>query len=266
MRDFQLCDTHCHLDFDRFDGIRDDMLRCCVALGVRAIVVPGVLAQHWSRVLRLCQAETVSGSLLLRPALGLHPCFMDQHCPEHLRLLELLLGQSPVVAVGEIGLDFWLADADIGAQVALFSRQLALAKKHRLPVLVHARKSHDRVIQQLRQARFDCGGIVHAFSGSRQQAEQYIGLGFKLGIGGAVTYTRAQKLRRTLQQLGPDHWVLETDAPDMPLMGRQGMLNRPDYLPEIFKVLLGLWGGQSEQLAAKLWRNSELALGELSVY
>lgn len=265
MRDVRFCDTHCHLDVDRFDTVRDGVLQSCIVQGVRAIVVPGVLAQHWPRVLRLCQEGTVPGSLVLRPALGLHPCFMSQHCSEQLRLLEVLLRQQSVLAIGEIGLDFWLADADVGAQLELFVRQLVLAKKYRLPVLLHARKSHDRVIQQLRQQRFGYGGIVHAFSGSRQQAERYIELGFKLGVGGAVTYPRAQRLRRTLQQLGADHWVLETDAPDMPLLGRQGALNRPDYLPEIFKVLLGLWGGEGEELAARLWRNSESVLGGLSV-
>ncbi|MFT6915293.1 MAG: TatD DNase family protein [Motiliproteus sp.] len=261
----RLCDTHCHLDFSEFDAVREALLKSCVSLGVAAIMVPGVSAEHWSRVLELCARETVSGSLLLRPALGLHPCFMAQHREEQLPQLEALLQQHPVVAVGEIGLDFWSADADVDAQMLLFSRQLVLAKTYRLPVLLHVRKAHDQVLKQLRLLRFTGGGIVHAFSGSLQQAQQYIDLGFKLGVGGAITYTRAQKLRRTLQQLGPESWVLETDAPDMPLAGRQGALNRPDYLPEIFAVLQALFGCSAEQLAAQLWRNSEAVLGLLSV-
>lgn len=265
MEGFKLCDTHCHLDFSEFDAVRDGVLRSCISQGVAAIVVPGVTAQHWSRVLRLCDRDTVSGSVLLKPALGLHPCFMALYQEDQLQQLDALLQQRQVVAVGEIGLDFWSADADMGAQTLLFSRQLALAKKHQLPVLLHVRKAHDQVLQQLRLERFAGGGIVHAFSGSLQQARQYVGLGFKLGVGGAVTYPRAQRLRRTLQQLGPEHWVLETDAPDMPLAGRQGALNRPDYLPEIFTVLQELFGCSAKPLSAQLWRNSEAVLGHLSV-
>ncbi|MFT5722192.1 MAG: TatD DNase family protein [Motiliproteus sp.] len=262
---FRLCDTHCHLDFSEFDTVRDTLLKSCVSLGVAAIVVPGISAQHWSRVLELCARETVPGSLLLKPALGLHPCFMAEHREQQLPQLEALLQQHRVVAVGEIGLDFWSADADVDAQTRLFTRQLALAKTYHLPVLLHVRKAHDQVLKQLRLKKFAGGGIVHAFSGSPQQAQQYVDLGFKLGVGGAVTYTRAQRLRRTLQQLGPESWVLETDAPDMPLAGRQGALNRPDYLPEIFAVLQEVFGCSAEPLAAQLWRNTEAVLGLLSV-
>ncbi len=265
MSPVRLCDTHCHLDFPEFDTVRDALLSSCVARGVAAIVVPGVVAQHWPRVLRLCAQDSVSGALLLKPALGLHPCFIDQYQQGHLLQLERLLQQQSLVALGEIGLDFWRADANKELQALLFSRQLLLAKKYRLPVLLHVRKAHDQVLHQLRQGGFDCGGIVHAFSGSLQQAEHYIERGFKLGVGGGVTYPRAKKLRRTLQQLGPDHWVLETDAPDMPLAGRQGMLNRPDYLPHIFAQLLELFGGTAEQLSERLWRNSESVLGLLSM-
>ena len=264
MASMLLCDTHCHLDFTEFDTGRDALLASCMFQGVAAIVVPGVVARHWSRVLRLCMEGRSPGSVILKPALGLHPCFIDQHRSSDLLQLELLLQQYPVVALGEIGLDFWSGDADKPAQISLFARQLVLAKQYRLPVLLHVRKAHDQVLHQLRKSGFDAGGIVHAYSGSLQQAEQYIKLGFKLGVGGGITYPRAQKLRATLQQLGPEHWVLETDAPDMPLIGRQGELNRPDYLPQIFAVLLDLFGGSSEQLSELLWRNSESVFGKLS--
>tara|TARA_R110002167_G_scaffold1878_5_gene9282 strand:- start:6180 stop:6974 length:795 start_codon:yes stop_codon:yes gene_type:complete len=263
MKELQLCDTHCHLDFSEFDACREQLLRRCVALNIRAILVPGVVAAHWPRLLQLCRTGTLP-ELLLRPALGLHPCFMDQHDAHHLAQLERLLCQHKVAAVGEIGLDFWLPDADREAQIELFTQQLELAKKFRLPVLLHARKSHDQIVQLLGSSKFDCGGIVHAFSGSLQQAEQYLRLGFKLGVGGAVTYPRAKRLQRIVQQLGAGHWVLETDAPDMPLSGRQGQVNRPDYLPEIFAVLLGLLGAGAEELSATLWSNSESVLGRLS--
>ncbi|MEH6469826.1 MAG: TatD family hydrolase [Halopseudomonas sp.] len=261
----QFCDTHCHLDFTEFDKVRSELLDSCKVQGVRAIVIPGVTAECWSRLLRLCDALSQPRELVVKPALGLHPCFMGQHNAEQLLLLDRLLEQNSVIAVGEIGLDFWDSYTDVEAQSQLFAAQLDLAKAHRLPVLLHARKSHDQVLHQLRGVRFDCGGIVHAFSGSLQQAERYVELGFKLGVGGAVTYSRALKLKRNLLQLGVEHWVLETDAPDMPLAGRQGELNRPDYLPEVFRELQRLYDLPAELLAAQLWRNAESVLGELVV-
>ncbi len=264
MNALRLCDSHCHLDFTELDAVRDQVLDGCERGGVKAIVVPGVVADHWSRLLRLCRRGRQRSHPVLKPALGLHPCFMAQHRLADLCLLEQLLRQHPVVAVGEVGLDFSAADTDRDAQTVLFVRQLLLARQFQLPVLLHARKSHDEVLKQLRLAGFDGGGIVHAFSGSEQQAEQYIGLGFKLGVGGGITYPRAQKLRRTVLRLGIEHWVLETDAPGMPLSGRQGRINRPDYLPEVLAVLVTLLGGSAEQLSEQLWVNSDSLFGALS--
>lgn len=271
MSGMRLCDSHCHLDFSEFDSTRSQLLESCFREGVEAIVVPGVLARHWPRLLRLCQQHASPQLPALMPALGLHPCFIDQHCADDLARLEQLVAgfcsdnrsQTKLVAIGEIGLDFWHPDSDRSLQLELFVKQLRLAQSYDLPVLLHARKSHDLILKQLRRLGFSAGGIVHAFSGSLQQAEQYVAMGFKLGVGGAVTYPRATKLRSTIERLGVDHWVLETDAPDMPMAGRQGQLNQPDYLPQVLAVLADLFQVPALSLAKILWRNTETVLGTL---
>jgi TatD DNase family protein len=194
---------------------------------------------------------------------------MDAHSIDDLQQLEKHVAEAKampcqqlkVVAIGEIGLDFWQAGSDRSGQLALFIGQLALAQKYDLPVLLHARKSHDDILKQIRRTGFSSGGIVHAFSGSRQQAGQYVSLGFKLGVGGGVTYPRAAKLRSTIKWLGVNHWVLETDAPDMPMFGRQGQINRPDYLPQVLAVLAELLQVPDSVLANQLWSNTEQVLG-----
>ncbi len=233
-------------------------MRQAVEAGVEVIVVPGVRADDWDKLLQLCrqhQQLTTEAPRLL-PALGLHPCFVSDHQQQHLIRLEELLRQQLPIALGELGLDFWSPSAEPERQFELLQQQLEIAHAYRLPVLLHARKCHDQLIQLLRRMRFEQGGIVHAFSGSRQQAEQYLALGFKLGIGGAVTYPRAQRLRRTVKELGAEAWVLETDAPDMPLCGKQGQVNRPDYLPDVFQVMVELLQQPGETLAQQFWSNT----------
>ncbi len=246
-----LFDTHCHLDFEVFDAERSQILANCRRQGVERVLVPGVEARGWQRLLTLCEQHQE-----LYPALGLHPCFIDQHQADDLQRLGELLKRPEVVAVGEFGLDFWLGRDNEEKQVQLFEAQLRLAVEHRLPVVLHARKAHDTILKRLRRTRGLVGGVVHAFSGSRQQAEQYQALGLKIGVGGALTYPRARKLRSIVAELPLQSLVLETDAPDMPLCGRQGQINRPDYLPATFAVLAQLRSESAELLAQQLWRNS----------
>lgn len=264
-----LCDSHCHLDFEQFDSIRDQVLLESYRVGVRDIVIPGVEARYWKRLNQLCINPSQHDFPRLWASLGLHPCFIDKHQLDDLVLLEQQLTQEKankgrVVAIGEIGLDFWMPNGDRASQLVLFGEQLMLAQQFDLPVLLHARKSHDQVLKQLRRIKLKRGGIVHAFSGSPQQAEQYVALGFKLGVGGAVTYPRATKLRSTIKLMGAEHWVLETDAPDMPLHGLQGRINRPDNLPVILQALTGIFELSEQQLLVQLRQNTEAVLPQLT--
>lgn len=162
-----MIDTHCHLDFPLFDGWRDQAIARARAVGIDALVVPGVTAAHWPRVLELCAQQP--GGLRLYPALGLHPCFLEEHRPAHLQALaqQVRMHRQRLVAVGEIGLDFYIKGADRQAQTALLEAQLRIAKAEDLPVLLHVRKAHDQVLSLLRRLRLPRGGIIHAFSGQR---------------------------------------------------------------------------------------------------
>ena len=175
--------------------------------------------------------------------------FLDKHLESDLDRLGESLSSGGVCAVGEIGLDLFIADANFEKQLFFFQAQLDLAAQFSLPVLLHVRKAHDQVLKQLRQCKLSSGGIVHAFSGSEQHAQQYLALGFKLGLGGTVTYERAKKLRRIVTELPLDSFVLETDAPDMPLSGYQGEPNRPARVREVAQVIAELKGCSLQEVA-----------------
>ncbi|UTW10312.1 TatD family hydrolase [Marinobacterium rhizophilum] len=262
--DLELFDSHCHLDFDVFDGWRDQALQQARRAGVRQILLPGVTAEHWPRLLRLCQCPPGAGSVhypLLHPALGMHPCFMHRHLPEHLDELRRRLAAGEALAVGEIGLDFFIADHQAQAQQALLEQQLRLARQFDLPVLLHVRKAHDAMLKTLRRFRLPRGGIVHAFSGSEQQARIYIDLGFKLGFGGAISYDRATRLRQLAASLPLESLVLETDAPDMPLSDWRNEPNRPQRVADVLVVMTRLRGESPGDIAATTSANVRQLLG-----
>jgi TatD DNase family protein len=229
-----LIDSHCHLDFQLFDFDRVAILSRCQKLGIKDIIVPGVTADRWQNLIDIC-----SGSESLHPALGLHPLFMADHKAEHLEQLKNLIDSSQPVAIGEIGLDFYLPNHDKQAQIDLFIEQLKLAQSAQLPVLLHVRKAHDKTISLLRKYPL-ISGIVHAFNGSLQQAEQYQKLGFLLGVGGAITHLKATRLRHLFSQLPLSAIVLETDAPDMPLAEMKQHSNTPENIPFILSSLASL--------------------------
>ncbi len=247
----QLIDSHCHIDDDRLDGIRDEVIAEARTIGVARIVVPATTANRWEKVKELCCAHDG-----LHAAYGLHPMFIEQHQVAHLRELDEWLERESAVAVGECGLDFFNSRIDEKWQKQLFQEQLQLADNHRLPVIVHVRKAMDEVISLLRkQARH--GGVVHSFSGSEQQARQLYELGFKLGIAATVGFERARKLRAVVAAMPLDALLLESDAPDQPGAAHRGQLNRPAYIIDHLQTMAELRQLEVEDLAAALTQNTE---------
>ncbi|HBO0457160.1 TPA: TatD family hydrolase, partial [Pseudomonas aeruginosa] len=208
----RLVDTHNHLDFPDFDADRAALLQRSRALGVERQVVLGVYRENWQRVWDLAQAEDG-----LYAALGLHPVYLARHRPQHLddlrQWLQRLRGETKLCAVGEIGLDYYLEHLDRDAQQALFEAQLRLAAEFRLPALIHVRRAHAATIATLKRIRLERRGIIHAFAGSREEAREYLKLGFRLGLGGAPTWPQANRLRKVAAELPAEAIVLETDAP-----------------------------------------------------
>lgn len=246
----ELFDTHCHLDVPEFAADRDKVLANTRAAGVSRLVIPAVTEAGWEHLLAFCHSEAG-----LYPALGLHPVFTDQHLDAHIeRLRERIVQQRPI-AVGEIGLDFFIPDPERERQVELFEAQLAVAEEFCLPVLVHVRKAHDQVLQSLKKFSLP-GGIAHAFNGSLQQAEQYLELGFCFGFGGMLTFERSKKIRRLAAELPLDSIVLETDAPDMTTAAHHGERNSPEYLPEVLSALAEVRKESAELLALQTTANA----------
>ena len=250
-----LTDTHCHIDFADFDHDRADVIGRAAELGVSNIVVPAVSQAGWQQTIKVCSEYP---ALQLAP--GMHPVFINQHQPQHLTELDKLIGTCAPVAVGEIGLDFYLTDLDREKQRVYFSKQLIIAKRHRLPVIIHNRKAHDECLNILRDIEVK-GGIIHAFNGSIQQAQKYIGLGFLLGFGGMLTYPRSRKLRSLVERLELEHIVLETDAPDMSVSQHRGTRNSPEYLPFILEAVAGLKNVSKSKVISITSNNAQRMFG-----
>lgn len=249
----RLFDTHCHFDFNEFSASFPEEIAQAECAGVERILIPSVGSSNWLRVKTLAAHYPST----IRYALGFHPYFLESYEDSQLRELEQLLAQKDAacVAVGECGLD-GMVDVDVSIQEKVFTAQLLLATQANLPVILHSRKTHNRLLQLIKQHHFKLGGVLHAFSGSEQQAQQFIDLGFKIGVGGVITYPRANKTRQAVSRLPVESLILETDAPDMPLCGKQGQANHPKYLPLVLEVLAELRNSDRDELANQLWVNS----------
>ena len=245
-----IIDTHCHLNLEAFDPDRDKVLQYSRQSGVIAQIIPATEASGWEQLLELCSEHHD-----LYPALGLHPVFLQQHTPANIEKLAITAKTAHPVAIGEIGLDFAIKSLDRDTQQQLFEAQLIIAKNAGLPVIIHARKSHDVVIRLLRKHRIS-SGTIHAFSGSLQQGMHYYELGFKLGFGGMLTFERSRKLRQLAHDLPAEALVLETDAPDMTVAAHRGERNSPQYLPHVLAALAGARDESLEEVARYTTNNA----------
>jgi TatD DNase family protein len=254
-----LIDSHCHLDAAEFAADRDAVVQRAVEAGVEIQVIPAVTRANWVDVESVCRRYP--GCF---PAWGMHPMYIDVHQDAHLAELRAQIQAWRPVAIGEIGLDLFVPGLDIATQEYFYVEQLKIARDFDLPVLLHCRRANDEILKQLR--RLNIGkGIAHAFSGSRQQADAYLKLGFKLGFGGAFTWTRASNLRALAQALPLDAIVLETDSPDMPpaWIGERGKpgRNEPAEVARIAACLAELRGENVEEIIRQTSANARAVLG-----
>jgi TatD DNase family protein len=272
-------DTHCHLDAPEFGprhGLAETARASAAALGVRLCVIPAVMRANFDTVRAL--AHRLGDAY----ALGIHPLYVPKAVDADLEALDAALTEHRadphLVAVGEIGLDFFVPalcePAMRERQTWFYREQLKLARKHRLPVILHVRRSADALLKHLRELPTG-GGIAHAFNGSAQQAHAYLDLGFKLGFGGTSTFEAAQKIRGLAASLPLSALVLETDAPDIPPQwlyataaereaGRPQGVNTPAELPRIGQVVADLRGITVNALAEATSANACVALPGLA--
>ena len=246
-----LVDSHSHFDAPEFDGDRDAALARARAAGVTQQVVPAVAASSWPKLREVCAQDAG-----LFAAYGLHPMYLSEHRPAHLEDLRTWIEREKPVAVGECGLDFFVEGLDAETQQQYFDGQLRLAREFDLPVIVHARRAVDAVIASIRRIG-GLRGVVHSFSGSPEQARQLWQLGFLIGLGGPVTYERANRLRTLARTMPLDHLLLETDAPDQPDASIRGQRNEPARLPVVRDVIADLRGITADEVSQATTRNAE---------
>ena len=253
----QLVDSHCHLDLDLFDGDREDVIARAVTAGVRALVNPGIDLAHSRSAIAL--ARRVPGVFA---AVGIHPTSSGEFTQADIDSLRTLASEQGVVAIGEIGLDYYWKDVPPARQQAAFEAQLALAAELGLPVIIHSRDANDAVAATLRAwvagthfrtsalARRPYAGVLHAYSGDAALAEEAYGWGFVLGLGGPVTFRNAHALQALVPVLRLDRLMLETDAPYLTPHPHRGKRNEPAYVALVCGALAQLYALPEAEVAA----------------
>jgi len=270
----QFTDSHCHLDFTEFNHSLPELLQQCLAQKIHRIIVPSVNPEHWQRVLTLADKQVTNVNIVC--ALGIHPWFLILQNKLHPKNFDLPLyeqqlnkniakDRQKIIAIGECGIDVFKAkknttdeqafNNNIRLQQEFFDMQLNMAKQNNLPVIVHHCQSHQLILPLLKQHKLNKAGVIHAFSGSYQQAKDYSDLGFKLGVGSTITYPRAKKTINAIKRLPLSSLLLETDAPAMPPSGQQGMINSPLNLIKVFQSLVSIRKESDELIAAQIETN-----------
>ncbi|KAF7599425.1 MAG: DNAase [Candidatus Dactylopiibacterium carminicum] len=248
-------DTHLHLDAPEFETDRAAVIAAARAAGVEAALLLGVERANWACLPAM--REAWPGCWI---AYGIHPLYVARAQESDIEALRAQLAAGEAVAIGEIGLDGYIADPDWERQEWFFAAQLKLAREFDLPVVLHIRRAQDRVLKYLRRHRVR-GGFAHAFNGSRQQADAFIGLGFKLGFGGAMTYSGSTRIRALATTLPLDALVLESDGPDIPPAWAPDRRNDPANVARFAEVLAGLRGIPPIELAVACEANVKHILG-----
>lgn len=252
-----LIDSHCHLDAAEFGGDVIALASRAADAGVTHLLIPAVELSNFDTVRVL--AHRLPGAAY---ALGIHPIYVPQANESDLAALREQVAQSMTderfVAIGEIGLDFFIPELSKGSlrdkQEYFYVEQLKIARDAGLPVVLHVRRSQDTLLKHLRRIRVS-GGLAHAFNGSEQQAHAFINMGFALGFGGAMTFTRALQIRRLAAQLPAMALALETDAPDISPAWLHPATNTPEHLPRIAAVLAELRGQTVADIARQTTEN-----------
>lgn len=270
--DIQFFDSHCHLDFIEFNTDRAVLWQACNAQSINQLLIPGVTPDQWNVAAQLCLR--FDGLIY---AAGIHPHWIEQQqwfrtvsngllapdTQENIASLiaaEFVRSEHPQAslcrAIGECGLDKLIA-TPIALQQQLLNLHIDVANQLEKPLIVHCVRAHNEMIALLKKNKPKAGGVIHAFSGSYEVAQEYVALGFYLGVGGTITYARAQKTRAAVAQIPLAYLLLETDAPDMPLQGKQGQRNSPEYLPLIAAQVAQLRDLSVAEVATATTRNAQ---------
>ncbi|MEZ2416173.1 TatD family hydrolase [Muriicola sp. E247] len=252
-----ITDTHTHLYSEAFDGDRNEVVQKAIDLGIERFFIPAIDSGYTSSMLQLERDFPEHIYLMM----GLHPTHVKENYREELKHVEKMLSERKFYAVGEIGIDLYWDKSYVSQQREAFKNQIALAKLHELPIVIHCRDSFDEIFEVLEEEKDEkLYGIFHCFTGTHEQALKAIGYNMKLGIGGVVTFKNG-KIDRFLDQIPLEHLVLETDAPYLAPAPFRGKRNEPSYLEHVLNKLSDIYQVPKEEIARITTDNSKKVFG-----
>lgn len=253
-----MIDTHCHLTFDRYDDDRQEIIEGAAQAGVTRIIIPSVNVESTPDILRLAQSHEG-----IFAGVGVHPTSTSDFDDDSLSAIEAQSHEAKVVAIGEIGLDYYWDKSPKDKQRAAFEAQLELAAKRELPVIIHNREASEDVLDILEQwvktlpeSLKDHPGVLHSFSAPQEIADRALAIGFYLGFTGPITFKKAEELRRVATNAPIDRILVETDGPFLTPEPYRGKRNKPEYIPYIVDRLAGLKGITTDEMAAATTANA----------
>ncbi len=250
-----LIDSHCHLDDPSFDIDRHDVIQRAAESGITDIVIPAIRAGDFDRIANLARQHDI-----IRASAGLHPLFLDDHDQAAWEAVCDRAETDTLAAIGECGLDYTHRGRSRQTQLELFTQHVELAARTDLPLIIHANGAVEAVLQCVRRYS-GVRGVIHSFNGSSEQAAAFLDLGFALGFGGAITYSRATRLRRLVAELPLDSIVLETDAPYQPGELRAGQRNQPAWITEVCDTVAHLQNKPADVVAKTTTKNARALFG-----
>lgn len=252
-----ITDTHTHLYSEAFDEDRNEVIKTAIEKGVDRFFIPAIDSTFTQRMLDL-EKQFPNHIYLMT---GLHPTHVKENVEEELRHVKEMLASHTFYAVGEIGIDLYWEKKFLKEQQIAFQRQIVLAKKYKLPIVIHCRDAFDEVFEVLEAEKGDdLRGIFHCFTGTFEQAKRAISYNMKLGIGGVVTFKNG-KIDTFLEHIDVEHIVLETDAPYLAPKPYRGKRNQSAYIVHVLEKLATIYDMSSEELALKTTDNSKEVFG-----
>lgn len=252
-----ITDTHTHLYSEEFDIDRNEMMQRAINNGVTRFFIPAIDSNYIPKMYAL-EADYPENVFLM---MGLHPTYVKDNYLEELQIVEQELANRKFYAIGEIGIDLYWDKTHLKEQQIAFRRQIQLAKKYKLPIVIHCREAFDEIFEILEEEKSaDLFGIFHCFSGTYEQALQAISYNMKLGIGGVVTFKNG-KIDQFINQIDLKHLVLETDSPYLAPIPFRGKRNESSYIVNVVDKLASLYGLSSEEIALKTTENSKAIFG-----
>lgn len=248
-----ITDTHTHLYSEAFEEDRSIMIERAINLGVSRFFIPAIDSSYTNAMLQL-ETDFPKNVFLMT---GLHPTSVKENFQEELAHVDDMLAKRQFYAIGEIGIDLYWDTTTLEIQKKAFKHQIQLAKKYKLPIVIHCRDAFDEIFEVLKTERSDdLFGIFHCFTGTLEQAKRAISFNMKLGIGGVVTFKNG-KIDQFINQIDLKHIVLETDSPYLAPKPYRGKRNESAYIIQVLEKLSELYGLSQEKIAEITTQNSK---------